>query len=335
MTRTREIHLVSRPSGWPEPANFALVEVDLPDPGPGQVLIRNTVMSVEPYMRGRMNADYEIPPFQIGRALDGHAIGVVISSNAAQIAVGTTVLHEYGWREHALVDAAEVRVLDPLPGVPVSAYLGVLGLPGLAAYVGLLDIAKFAAEDVVFVSGAAGSVGSLVGQIARVRGASRVIGSAGSAAKVAYLTTELGFDAAFDHHDGDITGQLAAAAPDGIDVYFDNVGRADHFEAAITAFNNYGRVALCGAVAGYNDQEPAPGPRNLAAAIGKRLTLQGFLVSDHEDRYPDLYREVGAAVADKKIRSEETIVEGLANAPNALTALLHGANTGKMLVHLG
>jgi NADPH-dependent curcumin reductase CurA len=217
--------------------------------------------------------------------------------------------------------------------VPLSAYLGVLGMPGLTAYVGLLDIAAMRPGETVFVSGAAGAVGSTVGQIARLRGAARVIGSAGSEDKVAFLTKELGFSAAFNYKAGPIRGLLREAAPDGIDVYFDNVG-GHHLEAAIGALRPFGRVALCGAVSQYNATEPPPGPRNLALAIGKRMTVRGFLVSDHSDRMPAFAEELGGWVSAGKLRYRETVVEGIENAPAAFIGMLRGENTGKMVVRL-
>ncbi|GAA1372707.1 NADP-dependent oxidoreductase [Catellatospora chokoriensis] len=330
MTVGREIHLASRPVGMPTPDNFRLVEVDVPEPAEGQVKVRNLVMSVDPYMRGRMNdAKSYVPPFAVDAVLDGGAVGEVVESRSPDLKPGDLVLHGYGWREWAVDDARRFRRLDPV--APPSAFLGVLGMPGLTAYVGLLDIAAMKPGDTVFVSGAAGAVGSLVGQLARLKGAARVIGSAGSAAKVAHLTGDLGFDAAFNYRDGDVSQLLKQAAPDGIDVYFDNVG-GDHLTAAIARAKPFARFALCGAISAYN--EPVPGPDNMTLMIGKRLTMRGFIVSDHNDRMADLVREVGAWYAAGAIKAEETVVEGLENAPEALTGLLRGANTGKMVVKL-
>jgi NADPH-dependent curcumin reductase CurA len=214
----------------------------------------------------------------------------------------------------------------------VSSYLGALGMPGLTAYVGLLDIASFRAGDAVFVSGAAGAVGSLVGQIAKAKGASRVIGSAGSTAKVAHLG-ELGFDAAFNYKDGPVGALLREAAPDGIDVYFDNVG-TDHLEAALFSLNPYGRVALCGAIAVYNATEAPAGPRNLGLAVGKRLTLRGYIVSDHYDRMPAFTADMAQWLRDGQVQCHETVVDGLENAPDAFIGLLRGQNVGKMVVRI-
>jgi hypothetical protein len=333
MRRSREIHLAARPQGWPEPADFRLVEVELPEPGPGEVLVRNLFMSVDPYMRGRMNdVRSYVPPFAIGAVLEGGAVGEVVASNSPDLAVGQTVLSNHGWREFVVAPGAALRPVDPAAAPSVSAYLGPLGMPGLTAYVGLLDIAEFKTGEAVFVSGAAGAVGSLAGQIAKLRGASRVIGSAGSAAKVARLK-ELGFDAAFNYRDGSVADQLRDAAPDGIDVYFDNVG-GDHLEAAIGRLNPRGRIALCGSIAQYNNTAPTPGPSNLALAVGKRLTLRGYIVSDHARRMPDLLAEVGPALRAGTIVCDETIVDGLENAPDAFIGLLRGDNLGKMMVRI-
>ncbi len=330
---SRQIVLAARPHGEPTPAEFRLEDADVPDPGPGEVLVRNRWMSVDPYMRGRMNdARSYVPPFQVGAPLDGGAVGEVVASGDPGVPEGSTVLHGLGWRELALVPAKRVQPVDP-QAAPAQSYLGALGMPGLTAYVGLLDIAGLREGDVVFVSGAAGAVGSLAGQIAKSRGHT-VIGSAGSAEKVALLREELGFDAALNYKDGRVRDLLRAAAPDGIDVYFDNVG-GEHLEAAIGSLRLRGRVALCGAISAYNATEPVPGPRNLGQAVGKRLTLRGFIVSDHSARMPDLVAEIGPALADGRIVVRETVVDGLEQAPHAFIELLRGANTGKMLVRLG
>lgn len=329
----REIHLVSRPSGEPTEDDFAVVERELPDPGEGQLLVRNVVMSVDPYMRGRMSdAKSYAAPYQLNEPLDGGAVGEVVSSGTGDVPEGALVLHGLGWRDHALVEARHARRVDPHLAAP-SAYLGVLGMPGFTAYVGLLDVAEMKQGDVVFVSGAAGAVGSLVGQIAKQRGASRVIGSAGSQEKVDYLRDELGFDAAFNYKDAPVADQLATAAPDGVDVYFDNVG-GDHLEAALDNMRLFGRIAFCGAISGYNATEAVPGPRNYRSVLVNRLTIRGFLQGDHMDRYADFQREMGAWVSDGRIKFVETVVDGLDHAVDAFLGLFHGQNTGKMIVKL-
>jgi NADPH-dependent curcumin reductase CurA len=334
----REIRLAQRPQGRPSPEDFVLATAEVPKPAAGEVLVRNLVMSVDPYMRGRMNdVPSYVAPFALNEALDGGAVGEVVESHADALPVGTLVLHGQGWRDYAVgpaerfgrLHAGDSDQMDPEP----SAYLGVLGMPGRTAYAGLLRVAEMKEGDVVFVSGAAGAVGGLVGQIAKLKGASRVIGSAGSAAKVDYLVDTLGFDAAFNYKDAPVRDQLVDAAPDGIDVYFDNVG-GDHLEGAISAMRVHGRAALCGAITQYNAERPSPGPSNLAVMIGKRLTLRGFLVQDHEDLSEAFLRDMRGWLHEGAVRFDETVVDGLENAPSALIGLLDGANTGKMIVRI-
>ncbi|SEN28709.1 NADP-dependent oxidoreductase [Actinacidiphila rubida] len=333
MPTSREWHLTARPQGWPVPGDFALAEAETPEPGPGQVLVRNLYLSVDPYMRGRMNdAKSYAAPYALGEPMLGAAVGRVVASAADGIAVGDHLLHGLGWREYALVDAAHTVPVDP-EAAPLPAYLGVLGMTGLTAYAGVLRVARLAEGETVFVSGAAGAVGSQAGQIARLKGASRVIGSAGSDEKVALLLDEYGFDAAFNYKKAPVAEQLRAAAPDGIDVYFDNVG-GDHLEAAIGALRVHGRAALCGAIAQYNATEPQPGPRNLALLIGKRASLNGFLVGDHQDLRPEFVREVGGWLRDGSLRYQDTVVTGIEHTLDAFLGLLRGDNTGKMIVAL-
>lgn len=328
---SREWHLVARPHGWPVPSDFALRETPVTEPAEGRILVRNLHFSVDPYMRGRMNdVKSYIPPFQLDRPMDGGAVGEVVASNAEGFAVGDHVLHGLGWREYADVPAQHATKVDP-ELAPLSAYLGVLGMTGLTAYAGLFEVASFKEGDAVFVSGAAGAVGSQVGQMAKLRGASRVIGSAGSDEKVKFLVEELGFDAAFNYKDGPVAVQLRRAAPDGIDVYFDNVG-GEHLEAAISSLNVHGRATICGMIAQYNDTEPTPGPRNMAMIIGKRLRLQGVLVGDHYGLQEQFVREVGGWLASGELKHRETFVEGIENGVDAFLGLLRGDNTGKMIV---
>ncbi len=330
-TSSREIHLAARPQGWPTPDDFRTVDVELPDPGPGEALVRNTVMSVDPYMRGRMNdVKSYVPPFALDAPLDGGAVGEVVATGSEDLAVGDTVLHQAGWRTHALLPAASVRRVD-VSQVPASAYLGALGMPGMTAYVGLTRVAQMREGDTVFVSGAAGAVGSAVGQMARLLGATKVIGSAGSAEKCAWLTDELGFDVALNYKDAPIGRQLREHSP--VDVYFDNVG-GDHLEAAIFAMADFGRIAACGAIADYNADAPVPGPRNMMMFVSKRLTLRGFIVTDHRDAASEFYRRAGAWLADGSLKYRETYVDGLDHAVDAFLGLHRGDNTGKMLVRL-
>lgn len=330
-TTSREIRLAARPHGWPTAETFALAEVALPPLRDGQVLVRNLYMSVDPYMRPKMNEGKSYtPPYKVGASLEGGAIGEVVESRAPAIAPGDVVMSIFGWRDAFVADAGAVHVLDRSVR-PLTAHLSVLGGTGLTAWVGL-KLGDVKAGDRVFVSGAAGAVGSLAGQLAKLRGCF-VVGSAGSAEKVRILKEEMGFDAAFNYKDGDIPAQLAAAAPDGIDVYFDNVGGA-HLEAAIGAMRDHGRVIACGAVSRYNDATPEPGPRNLFQIVAKRLTIRGFIVFDWLAERPAFLQEVTALLAQGKLRSRETIVDGLEQAPQAFLDMLRGGNVGKMLVKL-
>jgi NADPH-dependent curcumin reductase CurA len=329
----RQIVLASRPSGWPTEDNFALTETARPELSDGEIRVRNLFMSVDPYMRGRMNdMKSYVPSFRLGEPLEGGAIGEVIESRAPDLNKGDLVLHMLGWRDEAVLPARHARKVTPAKDLSPSAYLGVLGMPTLTAYVGLLDIAAFKPGEVVFVSGAAGAVGSMAGQIARLKGAGRVIGSAGSDEKVRWLR-EIGFDAAFNYRAGSVVDQLREAAPDGIDVYFDNVG-ADHLDAALVILANHGRVAMCGAIANYNATEPPAGPSNLGLVVSKRLTLRGFIIVDHQDRMPDMIADVSGWLSGGQLTHAETVVDGLGHAPGAFIGLLRGDNTGKMLVRL-
>ncbi len=333
-TLSREIQLAARPQGAPRDSDFALIERGLGAPGPGEVLVRNLYLTVDPYMRGRMNdVKSYTPPFALNETMTGGAVGEVVASGADTLQPGDLVLHDQGWRTHAVLKAGSARKIDARPGVSPSAYLGILGMPGQTAYAGLLEVAAMKPGDVVFVSGAAGAVGSAVGQIARLKGAGRVIGSAGSADKVAHLTGKLGFDAAFNYKDGPVTAQLREAAPDGIDVYFDNVG-GDHLEAALAAFRVFGRAALCGAISQYNATSAPSAPRNLALAIGKQLTLKGFIVGTYNSVFPQFVQEVGGWLASGELHHDETVVEGIENMPRAFMGMLNGENTGKMVVKL-
>ncbi|HEX9890043.1 MAG TPA: NADP-dependent oxidoreductase [Nitriliruptorales bacterium] len=332
-TTTREVRLAARPEGTPGPEHFDLVEAELAELGDGQVLVANLVMSVDPYMRGRMREGRSYAdPWEVGAAMRGGAVGRVLASRSPQVGEGAYVVHDLAWREHAVVDAAAVRRIDP-SSFPLSYHLGVLGMPGLTAYAGLHDVAAIDEGDTVFVSGAAGAVGSVAGQIARLHGCT-VIGSAGSPDKVRWLLDELGFDGAFDYHDGPVARSLAAAAPDGIDVYFDNVG-GEHLEAAIGHLRLHGRVAVCGMISQYNDEEPSPGPRNLGLLIVNRLTIRGFLVGDHAHGYDEFQQRMRAWLSSGELAVRETVAEGLDQAPDAFLGLFRGDNVGKMLVRLG
>jgi hypothetical protein len=332
MTTVREIRLKSRPSGLPTRDNFEMATVELPSPGAGEVQVKNLWMTVDPYMRGRMNdVKSYVPPFQLGKALEGGAIGAVTHSNDPALKPGDLVQSGFGWREGFNAPAAAVQKLDPR-GLPVQAFLGAAGMPGLTAYAGLLKVAGLKDGDVVFVSGAAGAVGAMVCQIAKAKGHT-VIGSAGGPEKVAYLKS-IGVDAVIDYKAApDLNAALAAAAPGGIDVYFDNVGGA-HLEAALNAAKPFARFAICGMISIYNATAPEPGPSNLAQLIGKNIRMEGFIVSHHFGMMPQYITDLSRWVAEGKVSWKETVFEGLDQAPDAFIGLFTGENLGKMLVRL-
>jgi NADPH-dependent curcumin reductase CurA len=326
----REIRLASRPTGMPVAENFELAVVEVPKPRDDEVLVRNTLMSVDPYMRGRMNdAPSYVPPFQIGKALSGGAIGVVESSRDPALAPGTTVLHNLGWREYAVGPAKGFTPIDTTLA-PAGAYLGVLGMTGMTAWVGTTLIGRVEAGGTVLISSAAGAVGTVAGALAKHRGA-HVIGTTRSIESAQKLR-DLGFDEAIVVEPGSFGRQLRVAAPEGIDFYFDNVG-GEQLEAAIFALRDFGTIAMCGMIAGYN--EAVPGPRNLAMVVGKRLTMRGFIVSDHTEDQPRFLREVAPLVASGAVRNMESVVSGLENAPAAFVSLFApGAHVGKLLVRI-
>lgn len=329
--RSREVRLVRRPEGWPVPEDFELAEVEVPDPGEGEVLVRSTAMSVDPYMRGRMNAGPSYAaPYRIGAPMYGGAVGTVVASRVDSLPEGTVVRHGLGWREQLVLRPDQLEVLQPGDRSP-SLYLGALGMPGLTAWVGLFEVAGLADGESVFVSAASGAVGSVAGQLAKAHGC-RVVGSAGSPEKAAFVVDELGFDACIDYRHEDLDGRLQATAPDGVDVYFDNVGGA-HLRAALSALNDRGRIAACGMISTYNDR--TPGPDNLNLVVGKRLRMQGFIVSDHAARTPDFLAEVEPMVDDGRLVVRETFVDGIGNAVDALLRVLRGgSHLGKMVVRL-
>ena len=332
-TVSREIRLKNRPIGLPSERDFELVAVPIPTLKAGEVLVRNLYMSVDPYMRGRMTEQPSyVAPFPLGQPLDGGCVGRIVGSNGGAFQVGDYALGRKGWREYYVSDGMDLTRIDPTLAPP-QAYLGVLGMPGLTAYVGLLDVGRPEVGNTVFVSAAAGAVGSVVCQIAKLKGC-RVVGSAGSADKVRWLREGAGVDAAFNYKEVDsLSAELGRHCPHGIDVYFENVGGA-HLEAALEHMNMRGRIALCGMISQYNDPSASSGPRNLRLAVRKRLTLTGFIVSDHSDRQPQFYADMGAWIADGQIKWQETVVDGIENAPKAFLGLFAGENTGKMLVRL-
>ena len=326
----RAWHLKSRPEGTPTADNFELKEIDLPETGEGMIRVRNQWLSVDPYMRGRMNdAKSYVPPFQVGQPLEGGAIGEVVESQAEGFAAGDLVLHMGGWRDEAIVPVQTARKLPELGAEP-QQFLGVLGTTGATAYFGLLDAASAKEGDVVFVSAAAGAVGSVVVQIAKAKGMT-VIGSAGGKEKCDYVRS-LGADHVIDYRAGPLVRSLAVAAPDGIDVYFDNVG-GSHLDAALAGARNNARFAICGMIEGYNKREPTS-LRYLMRVIAARIRMQGFIVFDYQRRMDEFYREMAPLLKSGAVKAKETVVEGLERTPEAFLGLFEGANVGKMLVKL-
>jgi NADPH-dependent curcumin reductase CurA len=332
--KTREIRLKRLPRGLPRPDDFEIAEVDLSPPGPGEVVVRNLWLTVDPYMRGRMTGkDSYIPGFRIGQTLDGGAIGRVMAAEAsAPFKTGDLLRSGLGWREAFKSNGKGLEKIDTRIGPP-QAFLGALGMPGLTAYAGLLTHGRPQAGETVFVSGAAGAVGSIVCQIAKIKGC-RVVASAGSPAKTEWLKQKAKVDIALDYRaTPDLDAALAAACPDGIDIYFDNVG-GRHLEAAIGRMRERGRIVMCGSISRYNDDKPSPGPDNLFLVVTRRLTLQGFIVTDHWNLMPTFLGEMGRWIADGRMVWHETVVEGLAAMPDAFAGLFRGDNLGKMLVRL-
>ncbi|MDE3204036.1 MAG: NADP-dependent oxidoreductase [Acidobacteriota bacterium] len=324
------VRLARRPVGPPTADCFEVGVEPAEAPGPGEVLVENYFLSVDPYMRGRMSdAKSYAAPYEVGAIMLGGAVGRVVESRHADLPVGASVVHDLGWRDWATGPASVFRAVDVGLG-PLSAFLGALGMTGLTAYAGIVDVADVRPGDTVYVSGAAGAVGGIAGQIARLRGAGRVVGSAGSPEKVSYLIDELGFDDAFNYRDGAIK-ELLRHHVGKIDVFFDNVG-GEQLEAAISAMNPFGRIASCGAISNYNQGTPPPGPRNLGMLTGKRLTLRGFLVGDYEHRRGEFERAMSSWLADGRVRAAETFVDGVGNTPDAFLGLFTGRNTGKMVV---
>ena len=330
---SREIRLKAGAVGLPTADNFELATASIAAPGAAEVQVRNQWMSVDPYMRGRMytNRASYIPPFQIGEPLQGHAVGAVVASNDPGFAPGDLVSSMFGWREAFNAPAGALQKLPRLAGVPEQAFLGVLGMPGLTAYAGLLEIGQPKPGDTVFVSGGAGAVGSVVAQIAKLKGCT-VVATAGTDEKCDWLRS-VGVDHAINYKSGDLLGAVQAAVPGGIDVYFDNVG-GEHLEVAIEVAKQGARFAECGMISGYNLTEPAPGPRNIIMVVGKSLKIQGFIVSNYFHLQPQFIAEVGGWIASGQIKWEETVEDGIARAPDAFLGLFSGANTGKMLVRL-
>jgi len=333
-TVSREIRLKNRPVGLPAERDFELAEVTIPEVRAGELLVQNIYMSVDPYMRGRMyDRKSYVPPFQLNQPLEGGCVGRVVESKNEQFKAGDFVLGMLGWREYFISQGSGITKIDP-DLAPIQAYLGALGMPGLTAYVGLLDIGKPREGETVFVSAASGAVGSIVCQIAKLKGC-HTVGSAGSDQKISWLREEAGVDSAFNYKKVDnIIAEVGKHCSKGIDVYFENVGGV-HLQAALEHMNTFGRLVMCGAISRYNDTEPVPGPSNLFYITSKQLTMQGFIVRDHMSRLSQFYADMAKWIAEGKIKWKETVVEGLENAPRAFIGLFKGDNFGKMIVKVG
>lgn len=326
-TKTREVHLVKRPEGLPQRGDFEVVDAVLPDIAEGQLLIEQLYMSVDPAMRPRLSRGYEL-----GRVMSGGAIGRVVQSRNAQFAEGDLVHNQQGFREHAVSDGRGLRKLTPEPGIPLSAHMSVLGGPGFTAYGGMLEIGKLKDGEQVFVSTAAGAVGSIAAQIAKIKGC-YVIGSTGSDDKVAWLRDEVGLDAVINYKRTPIREGIKESAKKGIDVYFDNVG-GDHLDAALASMNSLGRIAVCGMISGYNEPGSRTVVRNLSNIIYGRITLRGFVALDFMHLRPDFERDMREWLKAGKLKWKETVLQGISEAPHALVGLMQGENIGKMLVQL-
>ncbi len=339
MTTAQSITLASRPTGSPVPENFALVDRVMPDPGAGEFLVRVIWLSLDPYMRGRMDdAKSYAEPVAIGGVMEGGAVGEVLVSNHAGFAVGDIVTAQFGWTTHAISDGEGVRKVNP-DVAPISTALGALGMPGITAWVGLNEIAAAQAGETIVVSAATGAVGGMVGQLAKAKGM-RVIGVAGGPEKCAFAKAELGYDICLDHRAMDakeLAAALKEAAPDGVDVYFENVG-GKTLEAVLTRMNTGGRIAVCGAISWYSGQgiaEAQPLPAVWRNILTRRLRVQGFIIFDHFHLMGQFQKEVGPLVGNGTIKVKESVTDGLENAPAAFIELLKGGNFGKQLVRVG
>jgi NADPH-dependent curcumin reductase CurA len=335
-TKNRQILLASRPHGEPTAENFRLVETDLPSPAPGQLLLRSLYLSLDPYMRGRMNEEKSYAsPVEVGGVMGGQAVAEVVESHHPDHRVGEIVLAPVGWQEYMLSDGDGLQEVDPSLG-PVSYALGVLGMPGLTAYTGLMNIGQPKPGETLVVAAASGAVGSVVGQIAKLKGC-RVIGIAGGAEKCRYVKEDLGLDDCLDHRQPNLGERLKEACPEGVDIYFENVG-GEVFAAVFPLLNNFARIPVCGLIAHYNATALPPGPHRLPLlmhqVLVKRFTLRGYIVSDFAAQYPQFLEEVGAWVREGRIKYKEDVTEGLENAPRELIGLLRGENFGKKIVRV-
>ncbi|MEO5766006.1 MAG: NADP-dependent oxidoreductase [Casimicrobiaceae bacterium] len=330
-TANRQVLLASRPQGAVSEQNFRVVDAPMPVPADGEVLVKNEWLSLDPYMRGRMSdAKSYVPPAKLDEPMTGQTVGTVVASRDPRFAAGERVLTPLGWQSHGVASAGDLTKIDARH-VPASYYLGVLGMPGMTAWFGLHEIGRPKPGETVLVSAASGAVGSVVGQLAKIRGC-RAVGIAGGKAKCDYVVNELGFDACVDHRGGRLLDDLRAACPEGVDVDFENVGGAV-LDTALAVMNRHSRVVVCGLIAEYNATEPY-GYRRMRSVLVNRIRMQGMIVFDWKDRYGEALQALSALVAEGRLKYRESIVEGLDNAPRALVGLLRGDNFGKQLVRI-
>jgi NADPH-dependent curcumin reductase CurA len=332
VTENLQIRLAARPVGLPRPSDFETTVEPQPTPGDGEVLVENLYLSLDPAMRGWMtDRKSYIEPVALGAVMRGLVVGRVAASNHPDFSPGDRVSGALGWQQWAVANPKELQKLPP--GLPLPLFLGPLGMTGLTAYFGLLDVGKPQPGETVVVSAAAGAVGSVVGQIGKILGC-RVVGIAGGPDQCRWITEELGFDAAIDYKNEDVGKRLKETCPEGIDVYFDNVGGAI-LDAALARLRRGARVVVCGAISQYNATEPVPGPANYLSLLVNRARMEGFVIFDYRKRYPEALAQLGAWLAAGKIRSRDEIVDGLENAPAALTRLFDGTKRGKLIVRIG
>ncbi len=331
--KNRQVRLASRPQGWVSRENFTLTEEAVPEPADGELLVRNLFLSVDPYMRSRMDDRKSyVPPFGLGEVLEGGVVGRVVASRNEAFAEGDYVSGMLGWEDYSVSDGSGLHKIER-GAVPLSYHLGILGMPGMTAWVGLMKIGAAKAGETVFVSAASGAVGSVVGQLAKIHGC-RVTGCAGSDEKVALCQDEFGYDAVFNYRNSDnVAKSIAGVCPDGIDVDFENVG-GEIFEGALWNMRNFGRIALCGMISSYNDERMEPGPRGMGLIIGRRLTVRGFIVTDDRDACLEYVRKASVWLEEGRLRYRETRVDGIDNAPQAFIDMLKGGNVGKQIVRL-
>jgi len=327
----KEVLLASRPQGWVTEENFRIVETPIGKPDPGEVLVKNEWLSLDPYMRGRMNdVKSYVPPVQLGEVMVGQTVGEVVESRDPEFTAGDKVLTQLGWQLYGVARGADIRKIDA-ERVPASYYLGVLGMPGITAWFGLSEIGEPKAGETLVVSAASGAVGSVVGQLAKIKGC-RVVGIAGGTAKCDYVVRELGFDACIDYKAGGLSEALRGHCPEGVDVYFENVG-GEMLDTVLRSMNPFSRIVVCGLIAEYNATEPYR-YRGLRAVLVNRIKMQGMIVFDWKDRYGEAVKGLAGHLAEGRLKYRESVVHGIDNAPKGLIALLKGENFGKQLVKL-